>query len=275
MSGEKGTGRGSAELEVALKAALTASKAASDVLLGRFRSSDRELDTWMKSPGALVTDADIAADRAIAAALGAAGVAGDFVSEESTTKRGGQGLEWLIDPLCGTVPFSTGLDFWGVNIALRNAGVLELGVLALPAQGEQLSVIRGSGVRRNGEPWTASPPGTELSSVAVGLEIDGGDEWVRLLKGGLEWVAKVNHIYMFASASFPIAQVLLGRLAAMVIYGVTPVHLAAGCAIALEMGLRVTDAGGAPIDWATDDEHEVIVIAWPEVHAELTDVMRR
>jgi len=259
----------------ALDAALAASEAASEVLLRRFRAPrERALESWMKSPGSLVTDADIAADRAIVAALKQAGVAGDIVSEESAEERGGEGLDWLIDPLCGTVPFSTGMDQWGINIALRRAGTLELSVVTLPVQGEQLAGVRGRGVYRNGQPWAASPPGTKLSEVAVGLEIDGGDEWARLLKGGLEWVTKVSHVYTFASTSYPIAQVLLGRLAAMVVYGVTPVHMAAGCAIALELGLRVTDGAGAPIDWSGDEEREIVVVAWPEVHTELVEAMQ-
>ncbi len=259
----------------AFEAALAASEAASDVLLARFRSADRTLTTWMKTPGALVTDADLAADRAIVAALKRAGAAGDFVSEESSEMRGGEGLQWLIDPLCGTVPFSTGMDHWGVNVALRQEGTLELGVVTLPSQGEQLAAMKGSGVRRNGRPWEASAPGTKLSEVAIGLEVDGGDEWARLLNGGLEWVTKVSQVNTFASFSYPVTQVLLGRLAAMVVYGVTPVHMAAGCAIALEMGLKVTDGAGAPVVWSGDEEREVVVVAWPEVHTELIDAMQR
>ena len=258
----------------ALEAALAASNAASDVLLARFRSADHTLATWMKTPGALVTDADVAADRAIIAALKRAGAAGDIVSEESSEARDGEGLDWLIDPLCGTVPFSTGMDHWGINIALRRAGTLELGVVTLPAQREQLSARREGVVRRNSEPWQASAPGTRLAEVAVGLEIDGGDEWARLLKGGLEWVTQVSQVNTFASISYPVAQVLLGRLAAMVVYGVTPVHMAAGCAVALQLGLKVTDGAGVPVAWSGDEEREVVVVAWPEIHAELIDAMQ-
>ncbi len=258
----------------ALEAAVAASKAASDVLLARFRSADHNLTTWMKTSGALVTDADVAADRAIIAALKRAGAVGDIVSEESAEVRGGEGLDWLIDPLCGTVPFSTGMDHWGINIALRREGSLELGVVTLPVQREQLSACREGVVCRNGEPWQASAPGTRLAEVAVGLEVDGGDEWARLLRGGLGWVTKVSQVNSFSSFSYPVAQVLLGRLAAMVVYGVTPVHMAAGCAVALRLGLKVTDGAGAPVAWSGDEEREVVVVAWPEVHTELIDAMQ-
>ena len=53
------------DAEKTLRAAMAASKAESDVLLSRFRAPrERALARWMKSPCALVPDADIAADGA-------------------------------------------------------------------------------------------------------------------------------------------------------------------------------------------------------------------
>ncbi len=258
----------------ALEAALMAAAAASDVLRRRFRPAEgAALETWMKSPGALVTDADLASDHAIAEALEEAGAPGNILSEESRTLRGDDSLTWLIDPLCGTVPFSTGMGHWGINIALRSEGALELAVLSLPPIGEQLAAVRGRGVSRNGQPWTGTPPGVQLSDVAVGLEIDGGLEWARLLKGGLEWVPQVGQVNTFASAAYPMAQVCLGRLAAGVFYGIEPVHLAAGATVAIELGLHVTDGAGQPIDWSGDDEIPLVVVGWPDIHSQLIAAM--
>ena len=257
-----------------LKAALAASSAASQVLLQRFRpTGNTPLETWMKSPGELVTDADIASDHAIAGALDSAGAPGSILSEESRTTRDGKGLIWLVDPLCGTVPFSTGMGHWGVNIALRISQALELGVLTLPPMNEQLTAVRGKGVSRNDTPWSASAPGTALSDVAVGLDIDGGKEWERLLAGGLEWVPSVGQINSFSSSAYSMAQICLGRLAAGVYYRIGPMHLAAGGLIAQELGLAVTDETGESIDWGSDDDLPVVVVGWPEVHAQLIEAM--
>ena len=108
----------SLDLPQILDAANSAAAAASNVLLARFRpDNSNPLDSFYKSPNALVTDADLASDRAISEALKTAGAPGRILSEESETVLSESGdndsLTWLVDPLCGTVPFSTGMDHWG------------------------------------------------------------------------------------------------------------------------------------------------------------------
>ena len=259
----------------ALEAALVAAREAAETLRVRFRQKRGEppLNSWTKDGGGLVTDADIASDQAITQMLKIHNVPGAILSEESHTPADDDGLTWLVDPLCGTVPFSTGLAHWGVSIALRQGGRLELGVLTLPAQQDQLTVVRGHGVSRNGRIWTSSPPGNRLSEVTVALEIDGGAEWKRVLAENLGWVGGVGQINSFSSAAFPVAQICLGRLAAAVFYKITPVHLAAGALIAAELGIMATDASGAPLDWGQDGEFPVVVIGWPEVHSQLIEAM--
>ena len=259
----------------ALEAALVAAREAAEALRLRFRRKIGEpaLNSWTKDGGGLVTEADMASDQAIAQVLKVHNVPGAILSEESHTPASDDGLTWLVDPLCGTVPFSTGLAHWGVSIALRQGENLELGVLTLPAQQDQLTVVRGRGVSRNGRIWTSSPPGVSLSEVTVALEIDGGAEWKRALAGSLDWVGSVGQINSFSSAAFPVAQICLGRLAAAVFYRITPVHLAAGALIAAELGIVATDASGAPLNWSQDGEYPVVVIGWPEVHGQIIEAM--
>ena len=164
---------------------MAASDAASRVLLDRFRSADHPLDAWMKAPGALVTDADMSADGAIAQALASSGLPISIRSEESTSSLGDGDACWLVDPLCGTVPFSLGMPHWGINIALVVDGRLELGLIAIPMSGERLVAVRQHGVRLGKSPLDNSPPATELALSTVGLEVDGGAEWARVLSGGV------------------------------------------------------------------------------------------
>ncbi|MYF78447.1 MAG: hypothetical protein F4180_00640, partial [Chloroflexi bacterium] len=181
-----------------LEAAIAAAGAASDVLMTRFASGVHNLSSWEKSPGALVTDADIESDRAIAKVLKESGCGGVIISEESNVDLGGGGIEagrkieWLVDPLCGTVPFSTGMNHWGVNIAMRADGELVVGALATPTGGTLLTSEAGSGVRVNGEKLIVAEWDRDIGEVAVGLEIDGQDVWRSLLgSGGLNWVTRV------------------------------------------------------------------------------------
>ena len=94
-----------------LSIAIDAADAASRTLLSRFRPPmETPLELSYKGPSDIVTDADIASDKAIADVLTQSGVPGDILSEESRTERGDDQFTWLIDPLCGTLPFSTGLS---------------------------------------------------------------------------------------------------------------------------------------------------------------------
>ncbi|MBT7078356.1 MAG: inositol monophosphatase [Chloroflexi bacterium] len=265
------------DLQQILKAADSAATAASEVLMARFRPNSAEaLDRFYKSPNALVTDADLAADKAITEALIAADAPGRILSEESETKLSDDdSLTWLVDPLCGTVPFSTGMDHWGVNIALRKDGDLIAASLPLPSLGERLSAIKANGVIRNGELFTGCSPIQKLSESAIGLEVDGPEEWRTRLAGDLDWIQSVSQINTFASAAYPIALVCLGRLPAAVFYGIEPMHFAAGAMIANELGVLVTDELGAPIDWSKDDELSVVVIGWPVIHEQLLAAMAK
>lgn len=265
------------DAETALQAALAASKASADTLLRWFRNGYSDLQTWEKSPGALVTTADLESDRAIADALKKSGARGDIISEESRTRLRNHDAdlcEWLIDPLCGTVPFSTGMTHWGVNIAMRRNGHLELGVLSTPSSSDSLWAVKGKGVYKNGEHFQPSKPHGSLREVAIGLEIDGKDQWQRLVdSGGLNWVTRVGQVNSFSSAAYPMMQLCLGRLSGIVFYHIEPMHLAAGAMVALESGIRVTDESGADIDWSKDDSIPIFVAAWHDIHDELVNAL--
>ena len=74
--------------------------------------------------------------------------------------------------------------------------------------------------------------------------------------------------YTFASAAFPLAQMLLGRLHGFVGLDVD-VHSADGIVIARELGIRVTDEGGAGVEWTPDNSSDALVVAWPRTHSTL------
>lgn len=267
---------------IALDAAIAASDAASEVLMSRFRDDERHLATWQKSPGALVTDADIESDRAIAEALKRSGATGYIISEESRTElsatddKDGIRCEWLIDPLCGTVPFSTGMTHWGVNIAMRqHGGGLEVAVLSTPASGDSITVSRGEGANLNGRAFSVKHPDLRLGESAICLEIDGEHhQWEQLIDSGeLKWAGRAGQVNSFSSAAYPLMQVCLGRLSGAVFYRIEPMHMAAGSLVLQELGAKVTNAEGEAIDWSSDLELDVVVAAWPGVHSELIDAI--
>ena len=64
------------------------------------------------------------------------------------------------------------------------------------------------------------------------------------------------------------------RLAAVVSYNVGSVHLAAGMAISKELGLKVTDDVGDPLDLSAGNPWPVMIAAWPDAHTGLMKLMR-
>ena len=262
-----------------MSAAITAARAASRVLMKRFNTGVHGIESWEKSPGALVTEADIESDRAIADALEKSGCGGAIISEESNVDLGGQSdsgdnVEWLVDPLCGTVPFSTGMSHWGVNIAMRAEGELTLSALAVPTSDTLVTASTSDGVKVNDQEWTASFPQRDLGEVAVGLEIDGQEQWRHLLEsGGLNWLTCVGQANGFSSAAYPLTLVATNRMAAVVFYRIEPMHLAAGALAATLLGANATDGKGNEIDWSLDDELPIVVIGWPHIHDQLIEAI--
>ncbi len=265
-----------------LAAAVSAAQSASEVLTTRFKAGVQNLESWQKSPGALVTEADIESDRAIAEALRASGCGGEIVSEESNLNLGrpniddGSGkIEWLIDPLCGTVPFSTGMNHWGVNIAMREDGQLVLSALATPTSEGLITASVDRGVEINGAPLQTPIKKSRLNEVAVGLEIDGQEQWRKLLAtGGLNWVTQVGQVNSFSSAAYPLMLVCTGRMSAVVFYRIEPMHVAAGALASSLLGAKATDGLGKPIDWSCDDELPMVVVGWPRIHDQLIDAIK-
>ncbi len=245
-----------------LDVAIEAAEAASRVLLTRFRPSrDLALELHYKGPGDLVTDADLAADRAIANVLQARGNPASILSEESSHLKGDSQLTWLVDPLCGTLPFSTGLTQWGVNVALVVGTQLEVGVIALPVTGEILSAARGHGAYLNGKVLDSREPLGDVPDVL--LAVEGDRRSFTKSQHALE--NAMGRHYTFASAAYPLAQVLLGRLHGYVGSNIN-VHTAAGAMIARELGIRVTDETGGDVNWAPDDSYTALLVAWPRTY---------
>jgi myo-inositol-1(or 4)-monophosphatase len=58
---------------------------------------------------------------------------------------------WLLDPLDGTTNFAGGMPFFAISLALVDAFGVEFGATYDPVRDELFSVMRGGGLRINGE----------------------------------------------------------------------------------------------------------------------------
>jgi 3'(2'), 5'-bisphosphate nucleotidase len=119
-----------------------------------------------KADRTLVTDADVQAQEAIEAELGAVTPAIPIVSEEGSmpgvrVRRGWPRL-WLVDPLDGTRDYVAGGTEFSVNVALIVAGAPRIGVVYVPVWDELFYGAVGWGayrVRGAGAPAAGLEPG--------------------------------------------------------------------------------------------------------------------
>jgi myo-inositol-1(or 4)-monophosphatase len=108
------------------------------------RSAGR-VEVEAKADGTPVTDADLHADDALAAAIAAAFPDHGVLSEERDTVVPADDWCWVIDPIDGTSNFTAGLPYWCVSVALTLEGRPVLGVVDAPALGRRYVAARGEG----------------------------------------------------------------------------------------------------------------------------------
>ena len=93
---------------------------AGGLLLERVRAGHEREVSSKSTPTDLVSEADLASERAIRTLLAKRWPADGFVGEEGGSEDGTSGLEWVVDPLDGTVNFLFGIPQWCVSVAVRD-----------------------------------------------------------------------------------------------------------------------------------------------------------
>lgn len=124
---------------------------AGNLLLDYFRLGGTE--TRLKSDYSVVTEADVAADRLISAAIREAYPHDLLLSEELQPSLPliHSGMVWVVDPLDGTTNFSLGLPIWGVSIARTVNGTPQVAAVYFPVIGELYTAQTEAGAYLNGE----------------------------------------------------------------------------------------------------------------------------
>lgn len=121
-----------------------------------------------KADGSILTEADLAIDARLRSALVRHWPEIALLSEEMDGATQEQLLAsteqalWCLDPLDGTSNFAAGLPFFGVSLALLQAGQPRLGVIYDPVRDECFSAQRGRGAKLNG---------VALRTAAIDLEL--------------------------------------------------------------------------------------------------------
>jgi len=120
-----------------------------------------------KSPGEIVTAADLAAEAVLTAALAELTPGAVIVGEEAAHADPSllSGLDvppllWLVDPLDGTRHFAEGHGPFGIMVALLVHGRCEAAWIHLPLSADTAAAWRGRGATWNGQPIRIPAPAT-------------------------------------------------------------------------------------------------------------------
>ncbi len=114
--------------------------------------------TWEKSPGQIVSDADLAVDVFLRSELEKLLPEAGWLSEETHIDHSGAGdeLTWVVDPIDGTKDYVAGKTGWCVSVALVHGDDPVFGVLVAPAKQETWVGKAGGHSELNGRALTAS-----------------------------------------------------------------------------------------------------------------------
>ena len=236
-----------------LEIAVQAARAGAAELMSRRES----FQVSEKAPKDLVTDADLASQKAVRAILMNAFDGYAFVGEEEgendppeSVRNGDAGAPpcWVVDPLDGTVNYVHQLQSFAVSIGLYHEGKMRLGVILDPVTDELFTAIDGKGASLNGQALRSSEC-QDLSRALVACSFPAGvksdaPEVARFLKV----LERCRSLRRLGSCALNMCYVAAGRLDGYWATNVSAWDSAAGTVIAREAGAQLTAYDGSELD---------------------------
>jgi myo-inositol-1(or 4)-monophosphatase len=146
--------------------------------------------TVKESISSVITEADLASEKAILEILQDTSTICNIITEESGHLDHGSSLTWVVDPLDGTSNFAAGLPWFGVIIALFEKNLPVLGGMYLPVDQQLYLTEVGTGSTRNGEPIGPTKSG-ELSQHLLSYSFDFSEDQDKT-RSEMEIMAKLS-----------------------------------------------------------------------------------
>ena len=231
------TGDGRSALDVALEATTTAG----EIIRGGW-DSDRQIT--FKGRADIVTDIDVAAEKAVLEILTSAFPQFGILAEESQPVAGASPYRWVVDPLDGTRNYAQSIPHFCTIVALAEEDEIVAGVVYDPVREETFTAAKGQGAFLNGAPITVSET-TEIARSLLSFDLGYVDEKAGLAIDMLRslWPGMYS-VRMMGSAGLGLAYAASGRVDLFFHHSLSPWDVAAGLVLAEEAGGRVVDRQG-------------------------------
>lgn len=195
----------------------------------------------------LVTEADLASERAIIRLIRTAFPEHAVLAEESGITIGNDSHEWIIDPLDGTTNYAHGLPEFTISIAFANEGNLVFGLVSNPVTGELFCGMKGQGATLNGRPIHVSGTQTLAESLLVTGFPYNLKTIIRPLMQRFERCLMASQgVRRLGSAALDLCYLACGRFEGFWEQNLAPWDTAAGVVIAKEAGASVSDFSNRP-----------------------------
>lgn len=258
-----------AAFESDLRLLRSAIAAAGELALEHFRSGRRH---WYKSPGQVLTQADLDVDRLLKELLLGARPDDAWLSEETPDdgSRHERPRVWVVDPIDGTRAFADGIPEFSISIALLVHGAPVLGAVFNPATDELFEALHGGGAWLGGQQVRVSDrggiAGAQLLSSRGELK---QRRWPELLPE-----ARFRTI---GSLAYKLALVAAGRFDGLI--SLRRTHdwdVAAADLLVREAGGRLTSPAGEELTLNRPEPlHHGLIAGPPALHGKLVEQIAR
>ncbi len=235
-----------------LDVAIEAAHAAGRVLAERYRLPHK---VRVKGRRDIVTEADLAAEKAAMGVIRQGNPEGTIVSEESSIVTPGDSGRpvWYIDPLDGTTNYARALPMFSVSVAMACNGVVQCGVVYDPLLDHLFSAERGGGAFLNGEKLSVSER-EDLSECTITVDWPRAQAEREAAASFLARLApRVDSIRSRGSAALGFSYIAAGWADVYYQYTLCPWDVAAGWLLVEEAGGQATDLRGRTPRLGTPD----------------------
>ena len=220
----------------------------------------------------VVTPTDVAVEDTIRSVVGDA-LGLPVVGEE----RGGEVPDdgspyWIVDPICGTRNFASGIPLYCVNLALVEQERVSAAVVGDPSTGEihVAEAGRGAWALNDGDSRRLTA-GVDSETIIVEESHSEGARRDRAARFTAAAIRANRWDLRNLGTTLSVPYLAAGRVAAYVVFWAPVVHLAAGSLLAAEAGATVSDLDGARWTLLSD---AIVAGATPELHRELLELLR-
>ncbi|MBW1988946.1 MAG: inositol monophosphatase [Deltaproteobacteria bacterium] len=232
------------DLETVGKTALSAAREAGGILMDRLGKA-----RVVRQKGAidLVTEADLASEKAILERITGAFPDHAVLAEEKGSMAKESPYTWIVDPLDGTTNYAHRIPLFTISIAFAREADILFGLVYNPAMDELFRAEKGKGAFLNDEPITVSGVGELSNSLLVtGFPYNLATMLDELVERFGRCLAASQGVRRLGSAALDLCYVACGRFEGFWEQNLHPWDTAAGTLIVEEAGGRVTTFDKGP-----------------------------